>query len=44
MTAEVCTTTCIHKEKVASVKNNLKDKDLSTLLVLGKCFSDSSSL
>ncbi|MCZ1230079.1 transcriptional regulator, partial [Enterococcus faecium] len=26
MTAEVCTTTCIHKEKVASVKNNLKDK------------------
>ncbi|MBA5730163.1 MAG: metalloregulator ArsR/SmtB family transcription factor [Alkalibacterium sp.] len=44
MTAEVCTTNSIHKEKVASVKKNLKDKDLSTLLILGKCFSDSSRI
>ena len=44
MNAEVCTTNSIHKEKVASVKNNLKDKDLSTLLILGKCFSDSSRI
>lgn len=44
MDTEVCTTTIIHKEKVANVKNNLKDKDLSALLVLGKCFSDSSRI
>ncbi|KAB5955908.1 helix-turn-helix transcriptional regulator, partial [Bifidobacterium adolescentis] len=44
MNAEVCTTNSIHKEKVASVKNNLKDKDLSTLLILGKCLSDSSKI
>lgn len=34
MTAEVCTTTCIHKEKVASVKNNLKDKDLDKVHII----------
>lgn len=44
MNAEVYTTTSTHKEKVAIVKNNLKDKDLSTLRVLGKCFSDSSRI
>jgi len=44
MNVEVCTNNSIHKEKVASVKNNLKDKDLSTLLILGKCFSDSSRI
>lgn len=44
MNAEVCTTTSIHKEKVAIVNNNLIDKDLSTLRVLGKCLIDSSKI
>lgn len=41
---EVCQTTIIHPEKVDVVKNKLENKDLSDLLVLGKCFSDSSRI
>lgn len=37
---EVCQTTIIHPKKVDVVKN----KDLSDLLVLGKCFSDPSRI
>ncbi len=44
MNTEVCTTNLIHKEKVAIIQNNLINKDLSTLLVLGKCFADSSRI
>ena len=41
---EVCQTTIIHPEKVDVVKNKLENKDLSNLLVLGKCFSDPSRI
>ena len=41
---EVCQTTIIHPEKVDVVKNKLENKDLSDLLVLGKCFSDPSRI
>lgn len=41
---EVCQTTIIHQEKVDVVKNKLEKKDFSDLLVLGKCFSDSSRI
>jgi len=41
---EVCQTTVIHQEKVDVVKNKLEKKDFSDLLVLGKCFSDSSRI
>ena len=44
MDIEVCTTNIIHKEKVAIIKNNLNDKDLSSLILLGKCFVDSSRI
>lgn len=44
MDTDVCATNIIHKEKVAIIKNNLNDKDLSSLLVLGKCFVDSSRI
>lgn len=41
---EVCQTTIIHQEKVDVVKNKLEKKDFSDLLVLGKCFSNSSRI
>lgn len=44
MNTEVCTTNLIHKEKVAIIQKNLINKDLSTLLVLGKCFADPSRI
>jgi len=44
LNTEVCTTNLIHKEKVATIKKNLINNDLSTLLVLGKCFSDYSRI
>ncbi|MBC9720078.1 MAG: helix-turn-helix transcriptional regulator [Lactobacillus sp.] len=44
MNTEVCTTNLIHKEKVAIIQNNLINKDLSALLVLGKCFADYSRI
>lgn len=41
---EVCQVNTIHKEKVDAVKNKLIKKDLSSLIVLGKCFSNSSRI
>lgn len=41
---EICQVNIIHKEKVTVIKNNLNQKDFSKLLVLGKCFSDSSRI
>ena len=40
----VCQVTIVHKEKVTVIKNKLDQKDFSNLLVLGKCFSDSSRI
>ncbi len=40
----VCQVTIVHKEKVTIIKNKLDQKDFSNLLVLGKCFSDSSRI
>ncbi|HAP6785326.1 TPA: transcriptional regulator, partial [Enterococcus faecium] len=41
---KVCQVTIVHKEKVNVIKNKLDQKDFSNLLVLGKCFSDSSRI
>src|SRR5690606_23651467 len=41
---KVCQVTVVHKEKVNGIKNKLDQKDFSNLLVLGKCFSDSSRI
>ena len=41
---EVCQVNTIHKDKVNAVKNSLAQKDFSQLLVLGKCFNDSSRI
>jgi DNA-binding transcriptional ArsR family regulator len=41
---EVCQTTTIHPEKVDIVKTKLENKNLTELLVLGKCFSDPSRI
>ena len=40
---KVCQVTIVHKEKVNVIKK-LDQKDFSNLLVLGKCFSDSSRI
>ena len=41
---KVCQVTIVHKEKVNVIKKKLDQKDFSNLLVLGKCFSDSSRI
>lgn len=41
---EFCQVTIVHKEKVNVIKNKLDQKKFSNLLVLGKCFSDSSRI
>lgn len=41
---KVCQVTIVHKEKVDTVKNKLIKKDLSSLIVLGECFSNSSRI
>ena len=41
---KVCQVAIVHKEKVNVIKNKLDQKDFSNLLVLGKCFSDSSRI
>lgn len=41
---DVCQVNTIHKEKVDAVKNKLIKKDLSSLIILGKCFSNSSRI
>lgn len=40
---KVCQVTIVHKEKVNVIKK-IGSKDFSNLLVLGKCFSDSSRI
>lgn len=41
---EICQVNIIHKEKVTVIKAILGTKNFSKLLVLGKCFSDSSRI
>ena len=41
---KVCQVTIVYKEKVDTVKNKLIKKDLSSLIVLGECFSNSSRI
>ena len=41
---KVCQVTIVHKEKVNVIKKKLDQKDFSNLLVLLKCFSDSSRI